>query len=39
MSGFEVFIYHLGAWTFAAGCTGAVAWILYRIERPRRRRQ
>lgn len=38
MSGFESFIYMLGAVTFAAAVPTIMFWLINRIERPRRRR-
>lgn len=39
MTGFETFIYHLGAVTFAVACTAAFFWLIDRIEHPRRVRR
>lgn len=39
MSGFEMFIYNLGALVFAGGIASAMFWLVARIERPRRARR
>jgi len=39
MSGFEAFIYTLGAITFSLLLSGSALYLVYRIEKPVRRRK